>query len=82
MCQDNIPYKIQGERWLYFSFAKITRVDMKVILLENDAEIFEDLFFVRFETGIKGTALLVGTIGKIFVGGIYISRTALFIVTN
>ena len=25
---------------------------MKVILPENDTEIFEDLFFVRFKTGI------------------------------
>ncbi len=55
---------------------------MKAILLENDIEIFEDLFFVWFETGIKGATLLVGTIGKIVVSGIYISRTAFFMVTN
>ena len=53
---------------LTLGFVKVTRDNMKVILPENDAEIFEDLFFLRFETGIKGTVLLVGTIGKIFVG--------------
>ena len=67
---------------LTLGFVKGTRGYMKVILPENDAEIFEDPFFVRFETGIKGTALLIGTIVKIFVGGIYISRRHLFIVTN
>ena len=55
---------------------------MKIILPENDIKIFENLFFVRFETGIKGAALLVGTIVKIVVGGIYISRTAFFPVTD